>query len=104
GGVEPVVRRGLTYLAVALVAAAAFVALAHLPAVRLMVLRWGLQSLHDRAGIEATARDISYNLLTLDAVVHGLTATAAGSSIPFLTADEVSVDLPWGAVFGTPAV
>ena len=103
-GVGPVVRRGLTYLAVALAAAAAFVTLAHLPAARSMALRWGLQSLRDRAGIDATARDVSYNLLTLDVRLRGLTATATGSSIPFLTADEVSVNLPWGAVFGTAAV
>ena len=97
-------RRGLTYLAVALAAAAAFVMLAHLPAARSIALRWGLQSLRDRAGIDATASDISYNLLTLDVHLRGLTATAVGSTIPFLTADEVAIDLPWAAAFGTMAV
>ena len=97
-------RRGLTYLAVVLVAAATLVTLAHLPAARSMALRWGLQSLRNRAGIDATAREVSYNLLTLAVRLRGLSATATGSSVPFLTAEEVSVHLPWGAVFGTPAV
>ena len=97
-------RRGLTYLAVAVAVVAVFVALAHLPAARSMALQWGLRALHSRVGIDATVRDISYNLLTLDVHLRGLTVTAAGSSIPFVTADEVSVDLPWGAVFGSAAV
>jgi outer membrane protein assembly factor BamA/autotransporter translocation and assembly factor TamB len=98
------VRRALIVLAAVLAAAAALVALAHLPAARSLALRWALQSLRARAGVNATAREVSYNLLTLDVRLRGVTATATGASVPFLTAEELSVDLPWSAVFGTLTV
>lgn len=96
----------------ALIAAAAlvgigFVALAalHLPPVQTVVGRAALRWVGPRLGVVATAQRFSFNLLTLDVHLRGVTAAAEGwNHQPFLTADQVLANVPWRALFGTPAV
>ncbi|MQA30820.1 MAG: BamA/TamA family outer membrane protein [Luteitalea sp.] len=94
-------------IAAAVLAAIGLVVLlaVQLPLVRSSVRDTAFRWLRTQTGIVATAEELSYNLLTLDVRLRGLTAAAEESSDrPFLTASEIRIDLPWRAVLGAPAV
>ncbi|HVB37046.1 MAG TPA: translocation/assembly module TamB domain-containing protein, partial [Vicinamibacterales bacterium] len=76
----------------------------HLPFVRARVLNWALQQV-DRYGLVAQADGLDYNLLRLEFHVHHLRLAAPGhTGEPFFTADELTADLPWSMVTGTPSL
>jgi outer membrane protein insertion porin family len=81
------------------------VALAHLPFVRARVLAAVLSTLRSGSGVAATADGLSYNLLTLDLRLRGVTAAAVGrEDAPFVSLEELHVDLPWSILRGSVAV
>lgn len=83
--------------------AVAVAVLIHTPPVR----AWVLSSLLSRlpaAGLEARIDALDYNLFLLRVGVRGVELSAAGSDVPFFSADAISLDLPWSAVTGTLAV
>ena len=78
--------------------------IAHLPPVRAYVLQQALQRL-EAYGIDARARALDYDLFTLDFRIHDLRLAARGhEAVPFFTAADVHVDLPWSALTGALAL
>jgi outer membrane protein assembly factor BamA/autotransporter translocation and assembly factor TamB len=87
-------------LAVAVAVLAVLAGVAHLPPVRGMVLNRLTAELH-AYGIDARADALDYNLFTLEFRVHHLTLASRGQDArPFLTADDLYVNLPWSALTG----
>ena len=84
--------------------AAALVALAHLPPVRMFLGRRAAGWLLTNAGIKVSYQSISYNLISLRFTVRDVVLATPGSeATPFLRAEELSVSLPWSAVRGYAA-
>jgi hypothetical protein len=76
-------------------------AVAHVPAVRARVVTWGLERLRTSLLIDVKVDQASYNLLRLSGRLRGVTASVLdGTGVPFVVADEVSVDLSWSALLG----
>ena len=66
---------------------------------------WVFATLERNWGIEGRAGQVDLSPFTLEVRVRDLTLSAAGADEqPFLTADAVTVELPWPAVFGAPAI
>ena len=66
---------------------------------------WVFETLEADWGIVGRAGQVGLNPVTLEVRVQDLTLAAAGDEEPpFLTAEAVTVDLPWSAVFGAPAI
>jgi outer membrane protein assembly factor BamA/autotransporter translocation and assembly factor TamB len=89
-------RRAVRALAAAGAVFVALAAIAHLPRVRARVLVAALDWANGRFGVEARARGLDYNLLTLRFTLHAPTVAARhAADKPFFAADRVEVDLPW---------
>ena len=70
-----------------------------------MAVRWVFAMLERDWGIVGRAGQVELSPFTLDVRVRDLTLSAVGADEqPFLTAEAVTVELPWSAVFGTPAI
>ena len=76
----------------------------HTSPVRSAVGSWVVTRLQSAAGVQATIARLDYNLFTLTFSTGNVTLVAEGSSVPFLTAEAVRVDLPWTIVRGRIAV
>ena len=76
----------------------------HTPSVRSAVGSWVVTRLQSAAGVQATIARLDYNLFTLTFSTGNVTLAAEGSSVPFLSAEAVRVDLPWTIVRGRIAV
>lgn len=76
----------------------------HSPPVRSTVASWVVTKLHSDAGLQVTIARLDYNLVTLTFSAGNVTLAAEGSSVPFLSAQEVRGDLPWTIVRGTISV
>lgn len=89
-------------LLVLAIAACALLILAalHVRPARQLVLGRVLDLMRSTGGVELRVEDVSYNLLRLDASVHGVSARATGSSEPFATAESLRIDLPSSVLTG----
>ena len=66
---------------------------------------WVFAMLEADWGLVGRAGQVELNPVTLVVRVRDLTLAAAGAEEqPFLTAEAVTVDLPWSVVFGAPAI
>ena len=92
-------------LGAAVPALVALVAVAiHTSPVRSAVGSWVVTRLQSAAGVQATIARLDYNLFTLTFSTGNVTLAAEGSSVPFLSAEAVRVDLPWTILRGRIAV
>ena len=70
-----------------------------------MAARWVFATLETDWGIVGRAGQVDLNPVRLEVRVWDLTLSAVGADeLPFLTADALTVELPWSAVFGAPAI
>ena len=70
-----------------------------------MAARWVFATLERDWGIVGRAGQVDLNPVTLEVRVRDLTLAAVGrEEEPFLSAEEVTVDLRWSAVFGPPTI
>ena len=70
-----------------------------------MAVRWVFGRLERDWGIVGRAGQVELSPFTLDVRVRDLTLSAVGADEqPFLTAEAVTVELPWSAVLGAPAI
>lgn len=95
-GPRRLVRTLVPALAVALLI---LFGLLHLRPARTFALRRVVEIARS-SGIDVTAGDLSYNLLTLDIRLHRVSLKAVGIADPFLTADSLRVDLPSAVLRG----
>src|SRR5262245_30612868 len=83
------------------VAALALVVIAHAPFVRSRALRFVIASVAD-SGFVARADSLDYNLFTRTIRVSNLSLAAPSTAdVPFFTARDVAVTVPWSALRGT---
>ena len=67
--------------------------------------RWVFASLETEWNVSGRAAQVDFNPLTLQVELRDLSlAATATATEPFLTVETLTVDLPWSALFGTPAV
>ena len=70
-----------------------------------MAAGWVFATLETEWGVVGRAGQVDLDLVSLEVRVRDLTLAAAGTETqPFLTAEAVTLTLPWSAVFGAPAV
>src|SRR5262245_20586846 len=82
-------------------AALALVVIVHTPLVRARALRFVIAQIAD-AGFVARAERLDYNLFTRTIRVSNLSLAAPGTAdVPFFTARDVAVTIPWSAFRGT---
>ena len=79
-------------------------ALAHTPVVRRWILAAALAQVQAGLAIHGEVDRLDYNLLTLTVDIENLRLTAQSHDEPFFAVDRLHLDLPWSAVWGTPAV
>src|SRR5262245_55332915 len=83
------------------VAALALAVIAHAPFVRSRALRFVIASVAD-SGFVARADSLDYNLFTRTIRLSNVSLAAPSTAdVPFLTARDVAVTLPWSALRGT---
>src|SRR5262245_37756874 len=83
------------------VAALALAVIAHAPFVRSRALRFVIASVAD-SGFVARADSLDYNLFTRTVRVSNLSLAAPSTAdVPFFTARDVAVTVPWSALRGT---
>ena len=93
-------QRIVIVIGAALPIVAAILAIAvHSPAARSVARARFIAALQS-SGIRATISDLDYNLFTLTFRARNVSLTAEGSDIPFLSADEARVTVPWAIVRG----
>ena len=76
----------------------------HTQSARSAALSWAVARLQSAAGIRADISRLDYNLLSLTFSARSVTLVANGSEVPFFTAEEVRVSLPWTVVRGPIAL
>lgn len=66
---------------------------------------WAFGALEHNLGVTGRVEAVEFNPLTLVVRVSGLSLWAVGhDQDPFLSAEGATVDLPWSALLGTPAI
>ena len=103
--VGPFFRRRLVIaLGAAVVVPVLLVALAHAPLVRGTVLRYARSLVEERYGLRLDASRLDYNLATLRIGLANLRVSALHApEEPFVTADYLSVAVPWRILLGDVA-
>ena len=70
-----------------------------------LAARWVFAALETNWRVVGSAGRVDLNLFTLEARVEDLTLAVAGAEAsPFLVLERATVELPWSALFGAPAV
>jgi len=97
-------RRFAIVLGVLCAAAALLVVLVHAPFVRAFALRYALSTVEEQYDLRLEAGRLDYNLATLRVGLADLRLSALHApDEPFVTADYLSVTLPWRSVLGDVA-
>ncbi|MGH9253482.1 MAG: hypothetical protein ACRD3C_02815, partial [Vicinamibacterales bacterium] len=98
-------RRFVVVLGVLAAAAGLLVAVVHAPFVRAAALRYAVATVEDRYSLRLEAARLDYNLGMLRVGLANLRVSALHSpGEPFVTADYLSVVLPWRTLFGDVAI
>ncbi len=97
-------RRSAVVLGVLVATAVLIVVLVHVPFVRAAALRYAISTVEDQYDLRLEASRLDYNLATLRIGLADLRLSAVHSpEEPFVTADYLSVALPWRVVVGDVA-
>ena len=98
-------RVALSSLAALGVASVAGFLLFFTPVATTPIARWAFTILDQRYGVVAEAEELRLDLFRIDVRIRGLRLAARDRQAePFLTVEDVSLELPWSILWGEPTV